>query len=1052
MKNSNRFCKKTLAAAVASYALFGVAGAALAQENSDASLEEVVVYGVKQSQQTAINTKRDAKSIVDGIAAEDIGKLPDTTITDSLQRITGVQIQRSAGEGGSLSVRGMQQVAVMLNGEQFLAAGNLANAQPNFTDVPSQLLRSANVYKTLDVSNAVSGITGTIDIETFRPLDFEDGLSTASGYDVSYGEISGEADSTFNALVNWRNDDIGLMVSGVTGQKNLANDYVGHVGDPAGLEMGPGSDFNGSWTVNTNHGYEFFNAENERNRDGINLALQADLGNGLDLVVEGFHTDATEYQRRVGLNLSNRWQGQGNTSADRQAQWHPRYSDPNGWSGAQIAAPTSISDSVTGKDGRNWVVADEFDVEPLWIYSLTSNRKIDTSSTNFNVELNWDNGGPWSGSLRAISATANNDQVYATAQGGINSFRGNTVQTIDNHFYPSDVIERYNLTLDPDKLDQVGVNGGRFVLPNPLGYNEDPRLKMAYRDYQVALSGFDQKIAGGLTDANGEKTLAQYMANKDSWIMEGLQLEQNSNIESDLNAVNLNVNFKPENLFVTDVEFGLRPSRRTVEKENYDYWAQFYVGSDNRLTSPELAAASNEVGCYAQWRSIDQKFDGGGTGAECSAGERLVGAEDDGSSFVPYFTLPPQGLDFHGLGLTFVDDLGDNVSGIPGFWAVDPKSLDNGEGINRKIFGDIKPIVNPGTSYDLTLNELTSYVQSDFEFGNVFGTFGVKVIDSEIQAVIYETTSVTRTNGGSNYYTGRTTETKKRTDVLPSLNLAWNVTDDVMLRFAAAKNKQDLDLDNYGSSRTIFTAADPDDPTQRIPSGWNSSGNINLEPWLTNNFDISAEYYFGDASMLSMGAYLVKIDSFLETQESTIEVDYNGKTYNITGNGPVVGEGGEVKGVELGAKLALSDLTEMNIVRDFGIEANYTYSPSEVPGDHSDVTGMKYPFANNSENTFNFITWYQKDKWQGRVAVNHRSERFIQSYGPLNFAKYAPEETYLDANISYDVLDDVTVYLQGSNLTGEDVREVYRIADGVEQEALIYDNEARYSLGIRAKF
>lgn len=1045
MKNCNHFRRTLLASAIASYALVGTA---VAQEQDDASLEEVVVYGVKQSQQTAINTKRNADSIVDGIAAEDIGKLPDSTITDSLQRITGVQIQRSAGEGSSLSVRGMQQVAVMLNGEQFLAAGNLASAQPNFTDVPAQLLRSANVYKTLDVGNSVSGITGTIDIETYRPLDFEEGLSTASGYEMSRGEISGETDNTFNALVNWRNDDIGLLISGVTGQKNLANDYVGHVGDPAGLEMGPGSEFEGSWTVNTNHGYEFFNAGNERNRDGINLALQADLGNGLDLVVEGFHTDATEYQRRVGLNLSNRWQGQSATSPERQDMWHPRYSQV--WTGAQIAAPTSINNSVQGADGRNWVVADEFDMEPLWVYSLSSNRKIDTESTNFNVELNWDNGGPWSGSLRAIAAEASNDQVYATAQGGINSFTGDTVQTLENHFYPADIIEEYNLTLDPERLDEVGVNGGRYVLPNPQGYGQDPRLNMRYNDYKVSLSGFDRPIAGGLTDAGGEKSLADYMANKDSWIMEGEQLEQNSHIDSDLSALNLRVNFRPENLFITDVEFGLRPSRRTVEKENYDYWAQFYVGSNNRLTGPNLPDAQNEVGCYAQWRSIDQKFDGGGTGAECSAGERLV--EGDPDSFVPYFVLPPQSLDHNGEDLVFVTDLGDNVEGIPGFWAVDPKSFDDAEAFNRRAFGDIKPIVNPASSYDITLTELSSYVKSDFEIGPVSGNFGVKVIESEIKALIYETTPTTRTNGGSNYYTGRITETKRRTDVLPALNMAWNVNDSVILRFSAAKNKQDLDLDNYGSSLEIYTAADPDDPTQRIPSGWNSSGNIDLEPWLTNNFDISAEYYFGDASMASIGAYLVEIDSFIETKQSTIEIEQNGETYTITGNGPEVGEGGEVKGIELGTKLAFSDLTEMEILRNFGVDANYTYSPSEVPGDHSDVTGMKYPFANNSEHTYNFVTWYEKDRWQARIALNHRSERFIQSYGPYNFARYAPEETYVDANVSYDVLDNVTLFLQGSNLTGEDVREVYRIADGVEQEALIYDNEARYALGVRAKF
>src|SRR4051812_26049774 len=77
-------------------------------------LEEIVVTGVRQAQQAAIEVKRDAVQIVDSISAEDIGKLPDVTISDSLQRIPGVQIRRDAGEGSTVAVRGLPQVTTLL--------------------------------------------------------------------------------------------------------------------------------------------------------------------------------------------------------------------------------------------------------------------------------------------------------------------------------------------------------------------------------------------------------------------------------------------------------------------------------------------------------------------------------------------------------------------------------------------------------------------------------------------------------------------------------------------------------------------------------------------------------------------------------------------------------------------------------------------------------------------------------------------------------------------------------------------------------------------------
>lgn len=1054
------FRKKMLASAIASCTI--ASGFSYAQNDNAAMEEEVIVLGVKGAQISAINTKRDAQSIVDAIAAEDIGKLPDVTITDSLQRITGVQIERSAGEGGRLSIRGMQQVAVLLNGEQYLAAGNLNSAQPDFNDVPAQLLRSATVYKTLDVRNNQSGITGTIDIETFRPFDFQDGFHAAGGLDVSTGSISGETDPTLNGLIAWRNEDIGVMLSAVTGVKNLANDYAGRAsGDPASRQLGPGAgaDLEGKWTVTHGHGFEFFSAEDERNRDGLNAAFQANLGNGLELLVEAFYTDAVQYQRRVGLNISNRWQGQSSTSPERQAMWDERYSN-EGWNGAVIATPTSASDEITGADGETWIVADTYDVEPLWIYSLTSNKIINTSSKNFNFELNYDNGGALTGGVRFIHGDAENNERFPTAQGGINSFRGNTIQQLNGHFYPTSVIDRFGLTLDPDRLDEVGVNGGRFVLPNPLGYDEDPRLGLDMNGYRHNWSGFDLPIAGGLTQNGQEASLADYMANKDSWIMEGEQFEINSDKVSSLNAISGHAKYDlQEDMFFTDVEVGLRSSRRKVDIENFDYWAQFYVESDNRLTGPDYEGANNIVGCYAQWRSIDQQFDGGSSRSECSAGERLDA--NDPSSFTPYFVLAPQGLDFNGQRTTFVTDLGDNVRGIPGFWAVDPRSYDNPEAYHQEVFGDIKPIVNPASSYTIALEETSAYINANFAYEDIIsGSFGLRRITTDIEANLYESSGATRTNGGSLYYTGRDKQSKKLSYTLPSLFVSYTPLEDWVFRFAYAENKQDLDLDNYGSSLNISTGPSPDDATQRIPTSWSSNGSIELEPWLTENIDLSAEWYFGEGSMVSLGYYTIDIKKYVELRpEQDLDVSWSdGNVYTIQGTAPVmVNEGATVDGFEFGSKIAFSDFTSTDVLSNMGVEFNYTYSPSERLGNNedfrSDVTGERYPFANNSEHTYNFIAWYQDEKWQARIAYNGRSERFITDYdGDYGYATYVPEEAYLDANISYDIMEDVTVYLQGANLTGEDYRQVYRLADGVEQEAFVYDNEARYAVGIRAKF
>src|SRR6185437_12843826 len=104
------------------------------QAGDGPALQEIVVTGVRASEQKSVDLKRDAVLIQDSISAEDIGKLLDTTISDSLQRITGVQIDRDGGEGTSVNIRGLPQVGTLLNGESFLTTQTIVGVQPDFGD------------------------------------------------------------------------------------------------------------------------------------------------------------------------------------------------------------------------------------------------------------------------------------------------------------------------------------------------------------------------------------------------------------------------------------------------------------------------------------------------------------------------------------------------------------------------------------------------------------------------------------------------------------------------------------------------------------------------------------------------------------------------------------------------------------------------------------------------------------------------------------------------------------------------------------------------------
>jgi TonB-dependent receptor len=143
--------------------------------STGSTMQTVVVSGLRQSMLSSLNLKRQADGIVDGIVAEDIGKFPDTNLAESLQRISGVSIDRSNGEGSRITVRGIGPDfnMVLLNGRQMPTSnlGDLSGRAFDFANLASEAISQLQVYKTSRAETPTGGIGATINVLTARPLD-----------------------------------------------------------------------------------------------------------------------------------------------------------------------------------------------------------------------------------------------------------------------------------------------------------------------------------------------------------------------------------------------------------------------------------------------------------------------------------------------------------------------------------------------------------------------------------------------------------------------------------------------------------------------------------------------------------------------------------------------------------------------------------------------------------------------------------------------------------------------------------------------------------------
>lgn len=319
-----------------------------------------------------------------------------------------------------------------------------------------------------------------------------------------------------------------------------------------------------------------------------------------------------------------------------------------------------------------------------------------------------------------------------------------------------------------------------------------------------------------------------------------------------------------------------------------------------------------------------------------------------------------------------------------------------------------------GEYYKIQEKITAAYVKADFAADKWRGDFGVRLVKTEQTSEAYQDLT-----GKGNYVIGSTTRTYN--DALPSLNVVYDFRKDLIIRGAIARvmarnTYSDLSASTEVSGTTNAATA----------------GNPLLKPYHADQAEIGAEWYFADASMLSATLFTKRLDTFIYT--STAQENVGGVTRPVT-RPHNADNGAVINGLELQWQQAFGN--------GFGAIVNYTFTDAKAG---SIAGGQKLNVIGNSRNQLNASGYYEKNGISFRLSYNYRSK----SYGGLDEGGQDVTSAYgqWDATANWDITPKISLFATAVNLTNSVIRT--NTTDGLPVG--VYENGARYSVGVRAKF
>jgi len=289
-------------------------------------------------------------------------------------------------------------------------------------------------------------------------------------------------------------------------------------------------------------------------------------------------------------------------------------------------------------------------------------------------------------------------------------------------------------------------------------------------------------------------------------------------------------------------------------------------------------------------------------------------------------------------------------------------------------------------------------------------------------------------------------------DVLPSFNVAFDLADDLIMRFSASQAITRPSYDN------LFLSALSGYPDDRQGNEEITYGSPGLLPMKSSQADLSLEYYYGDGNLVSATYFVKDISNFIVASTEfnqqigvpNLDIDPEGNVDDWTIHSYQNAGGGTIDGIELQINHAWDN--------GFGVNANYTFSDGKAPAEvYTDAIGN---FTESSDHTANLVGYWENDDFSARAAYNWRSEYMVREYGKYYGNRMHDDFGTLDLTLGWNATDNISVRLEVVNLMAEDDIQYGAAAAGTDVKPALQDGyptwsfngETTYKLGVSFQF
>lgn len=1063
---------------------------ALAQSAED----EVVVTGSRQVIQDAISLKRDSAQIVDGLSADEIGDIPALSIGEALETVTGVTSHRENGGATEVSIRGLGPYlsSTTINGR--IVGNGSGDRSVNFSQFPSELMNKLAVFKTQDAGQIEGGVAGQIQIETLKPLDF--------GKRRIQAEIKGNInpdqlnqDDTMVGDIGYRGTlsyvdqfelpgggDIGISIGGQlskisqpeaeirstsnSGSSSFACIVRTNVVTPIGIGFSDNP-------IENDRDCEDYRAPSSAGGDNNNVGVVTTIAPDSDarlaaidfsapyvLVPSQRHYRQNDTEdKRDALFGAIQWQPNDRLDINIDAQWSERTQAEerndltfNGWKrneqglgglpdyeGAGLADPTSVelleyranggitrafTDNTVEVQGGNYARVETFEgVGINGTYDVNERLSVSADVAYSNVER----------TEQAIEFRIQSDATptieYDTSTGiplytlydgtfDVNdhdNFVDRLRVRIDNDIYRKNAFLSGRLDFDYDiKSDWVTniVFGARFAgqeyVSTPGGSDSgDPLLGNTGR------LSFEIENDGELT-VNGREVLDD---NNDS----GLASAQQSALESSLVAIIGSTNQACRGAFPeTDFLSNLR--------------------GDNALVT-NVALDGSVISSTSTWGVFD---------AQCVA-ETSVSALNGILAAINAYSLNPDANE-----ASFGAALNSFSTEIPDLVRENSRTTDVQE--DTLAFYAM-------ANYETTFNDLP-----------LRGNFGARVVNTEVTSSSYRQ-AYEITNTGGDYTIAAVGDpipvqsVSDYTTILPSASAILDIADDKLLRFGAFRALSRADPSDMGFGRSFATTntdengdpiTNPNDLIQTV----NVTGNPEIGPLTSWNFDAGYEWYPDADSILAISAYYKKFQGGFANATQNEDYIVDGQTITR----PVVvqqasDETSSLFGIEITGAHRFSYLP--GLLSGLGVKASYNYVDSNFEFEDSLYGDRGFFDANGdfiqthegivapgglpglSENVFSGTVYYQIGGLDLSAIYKYRDNYFQPFVSNGTRLRYIGDVGVLEARASYKINDNFRVSVEAINLLDAE-KEQFQWVEDNQYEVNSYG--PRIFFGVRGRF